>query len=119
MIVCMTSVIVQTQLPANEVQQLDRDRKLLGLVTRSDAIRQALRLLHKRAEDEAIIREYDEFYGKDVRAPLSDLSAIGDVGEASQPSVKRMRGFLKWDGPTISIAQMNDDIADAVVEANQ
>jgi len=38
---------------------------------------------------------------------------------ATNRSVKRLQGALKWKGATVSITQMNDDGADAAAEANK
>jgi len=35
---------------------------------------------------------------------------------ATNRSVKRLQGALKWKGATISVSQMNNDIADAAAE---
>jgi len=39
--------------------------------------------------------------------------------QARNLSVKRLKGAIKWSGPTVSLAQMNDDIAEAAAEASQ
>lgn len=61
-----------------DVEQLDADLDVLGLRTRSDAIREGLRLLHKQARYAALAQDYDNFYGAEREAPLSDLAAAGD-----------------------------------------
>lgn len=70
--------IVQARLSPEDAMQLDADRKVLGLATRSDAVREGLRLLHKTARYAALAREYDDFYGPGVEAPMSEITAIGD-----------------------------------------
>ena len=76
---CMTDhQIVQTRMSSDAVEQLDADRTVLGLQTRSAAIREGLRLLHKRARNAKLGQDYDEFYGTDVDVPVSDLAAVGD-----------------------------------------
>lgn len=75
----MTQQIVQTRIAAKELEQLDADRAALGLTTRSDALREGLRLLHKQARYAALGRDYDDFYGADIEAPLSDIAAAGDT----------------------------------------
>ena len=71
-------LIVQTRMSSDAVEQLDADRAVLGLQTRSAAIREGLRLLHKRARNAKLGQDYDDFYGTDVGAPASDVAAVGD-----------------------------------------
>lgn len=79
MLVCMTEHhIVQARLSGDDLARLDADRATLGLDTRSAAIREGMRLLHRQARHVALAREYDDFYGVDG-AVLSDISAAGDV----------------------------------------
>lgn len=73
-----TPEIVQARLSPEDVMQLDDDRRVLGLATRSDAVREGLRLLHKTARYAALAREYDDFYGAGAQVPMSDITAIGD-----------------------------------------
>ncbi len=73
-----TPEIVQARLTPEDAAQLDDDRKVLGLATRSDAIREGLRLLHKTASYAALAREYDDFYGSGVQAPVGAIAAYGD-----------------------------------------
>lgn len=70
--------IVQARITAEDAARLDDDRKILGLATRSDAVREGLRLLHKTARYAALVREYDSFYGPGENAPMGDVAAIGD-----------------------------------------
>jgi Arc/MetJ-type ribon-helix-helix transcriptional regulator len=70
--------IIQARMSTDDVAQLDADRVALGLATRSDAIREGLRLLHRQARHTALARDYDDFYGHQ-EAPLSDLAAMGDI----------------------------------------
>lgn len=79
MMVCMTAPeIVQARLTSEDAAQLDDDRKVLGLATRSDAVREGLRLLHKTARYAALAQEYDGFYGEGTQAPVGDIAAYGD-----------------------------------------
>jgi hypothetical protein len=79
MMVRMTAPeIVQARLTPEDAAQLDDDRKVLGLATRSDAVREGLRLLHKTARYAALAQEYDEYYGPGARAPIGDVAAYGD-----------------------------------------
>ena len=72
------AALVQARMLPQEVQQLDADVVALGLHSRSEAIRTALRLLHQRARDEALGQSYDDYYGK-KEAPLSELASIGHL----------------------------------------
>jgi Arc/MetJ-type ribon-helix-helix transcriptional regulator len=67
--------LVQARLPEADARRLDADAGELGLGSRSEAVREGLRLLHRRARDAALARDYDEFYGG--AAPLGDVTAIG------------------------------------------
>lgn len=79
MMICMTDemAIVQTRVPVRDVDQLDDDLTELGLASRSEGLREGLRLVHHRAEQAALARDYDEFYGEQG-APLSEVAAVGD-----------------------------------------
>lgn len=68
---------MQARLSAGDVVQLDADARTLGLQNRSEAVRAALRLLHRHAARQALAREYDEFYGSG-QAPVSDVTEVGD-----------------------------------------
>jgi Arc/MetJ-type ribon-helix-helix transcriptional regulator len=70
--------VVQTRITSQDAEQLDADLEVLGYRTRSDAIRAGLRLLHKQARYAALSADYDNFYGGEGVAPLSDLTAAGD-----------------------------------------
>lgn len=70
--------LVQARLAEDAARQLDADAQVLGLANRSEAIRAGLRLLHRRARQAALVRDYDNFYGAAVQAPVSDVSAVGD-----------------------------------------
>ena len=76
--VCMTSdTLVQARLSPEYARQVDHDIAALGLHNRSEAVREGLRLLHSRAAQAELAREYDEFYGG-AEAPMSDVTAVGD-----------------------------------------
>lgn len=86
---CMTDqTIVQTRMAPEDVEQLDVDRKVLGLQTRSDAVREGLRLLHKQARYASLSQNYDDFYGAGEEAPLNDLAAAGDQIAAEAMTVE-------------------------------
>lgn len=69
--------LVQARIPISDVRQVDEDAAILGLKSRSAAIREALRLLHRHAREVALSHEYDVFYGNG-EAPVGDISTIGD-----------------------------------------
>lgn len=69
--------IVQARLTEKHARQVDQDIATLGLRNRSEAVREGLRLLHRRAAHAALASEYDEFYGS-AEAPVSDVTDIGD-----------------------------------------
>lgn len=73
-----TPEIVQARLSPEDAMRLDADRKVLGLATRSDAVREGLRLLHKTARYAALAQEYDDFYGAGTQAPMGAIAAYGD-----------------------------------------
>lgn len=85
----MTGVeIVQARLAHEDATQMDVDRQVLGLRTRSDAVREGLRLLHREARHVALGREYDAFYGAGVNAAVSDIAAAGDAIAAEAMSAE-------------------------------
>ena len=71
--------VVQARLSPEDAAQLDHDRKVLGLATRSDAVREGLRLLHKTARYAALAQEYDDFYGAGAQALMGGIAAYGDL----------------------------------------
>lgn len=71
------AAIVQARLGSEEAARMDADREILGLKSRSDAVREGLRLLHKQARHVALGREYDSFYGS-AGAPATEVARIGD-----------------------------------------
>lgn len=80
MMVSMTDhmTLVQARVSEADARQLDADAHALGLVSRSEALREGLRLLHRRARHAALARDYDNFYGTGAQAPVSDVTAVGD-----------------------------------------
>ena len=66
--------MVQARVPAELAEQLPADIETLGLEGTSDAIREGLLLLHRKARMLALGQSYDAFYG-DERAPVSDVTA--------------------------------------------
>lgn len=69
--------LVQARLSEKHARQVDQDIATLGLRSRSEAVREGLKLLHRQAAHAALAREYDDFYGN-AEAPVSDVTAIGD-----------------------------------------
>lgn len=47
-------------------------------MSRSEAVREGLRLLYQHAQDVALARSYDEFYGH-REAPLGEIARVGDA----------------------------------------
>lgn len=69
--------MIQARVPDTVARQADEDAALLGLANRSAAVREGLRLLHRRARERALAQDYDDFYHGGA-APLSEVTAIGD-----------------------------------------
>ncbi|HEY8471586.1 MAG TPA: ribbon-helix-helix protein, CopG family [Natronosporangium sp.] len=69
--------MIQARVPADVARQVDEDAAVLGLPNRSAAVREGLRLLHRRARERALAQDYDDFY-RGAPVPLSDVTAIGD-----------------------------------------
>jgi hypothetical protein len=69
--------VIQARVPTAIARQADKDAALLGLANRSAAVREGLRLLHRRARERALAQDYDDFY-RGATAPLSDVTAIGE-----------------------------------------
>ena len=68
------TVLWQARVPRPLAHDIEQDMQVLGLSSQSEAIREALRLLHAKAREVAMARDYDDFYG-DAVAPLPDLVA--------------------------------------------
>ena len=77
------TVLWQARVPRELAHDLEDDMRVLGLEGQSDTIRAALRLLHVRAREVSVGREYEEFYAGE-RAPLPSVVAAlyGDDGDA-------------------------------------
>ncbi len=73
-----TTELVQTRMSNAEVRQLDRDSRVLGLASRSEAVRRAITLLHQQARDAELAQSYDDFYDG-LQAPLGAIAAVGDA----------------------------------------
>ncbi len=69
-----STVVLQARVPRDLADDIARDVETLGLDGTSDAIRQGLRLLHRKAQEHAMARSYDDFY-KGERAPVSEATA--------------------------------------------
>lgn len=50
--------------------RLREDAELLGLQGRTDIVREALMLLHRRATEERMARSVEEFYGSQSPSPV-------------------------------------------------
>ena len=68
------TVLWQARVPRPLAHDIEQDMQVLGLSSQSEAIREALRLLHGKAREVAMARDYDDFYGG-AAAPLPDLVA--------------------------------------------
>lgn len=92
MMKCMTDdvTIVQARIPVSDVRRLDHDVQALGLRSRSDAVREGLRLLHREARHAALASDYDLFY-RDVHVPLDGIAAVGDKVAAETMTTLRAR----------------------------
>lgn len=56
------------------LEKLDESIRVLGLDSTSDAVREGLLLLHRRAVQVQLSQSYDDFYGGEP-APLSEITA--------------------------------------------
>lgn len=81
--------VVQARMSEADARQLDADASVLGLANRSEALREGLRLLHRRARHAALARDYDDFYGTGSEPPVSDVTAIGDQIGAETIAARR------------------------------
>ena len=59
----------QARITHDLADQLHRDAEILGLDGRTEIVRAALELLHRRAAEERMARSVDAFYG-DTQPPL-------------------------------------------------
>jgi hypothetical protein len=65
-----SSVILQARVEVGFAEELlAHDAVVLGLDGPSDLVREGLRLVHRRAQEQALIDSYGDFYGGE-RAPL-------------------------------------------------
>lgn len=80
MLIDMTdrTTLIQARVREADARRLDADAHALGLTNRSEAIREAIRLLHRQARHAVLAQDYDTFYGKDSQVPVSEVAAIGD-----------------------------------------
>jgi hypothetical protein len=65
-----STVVIQARIDSEFAEELlARDANILGLDGASELVREGLRLVHRQAQEQALINAYDAFYeGK--RAPL-------------------------------------------------
>jgi hypothetical protein len=64
------SVILQARVDGTFAEALlEHDAVVLGLDGPSEVVREGLRLVHRRAQEQALIDSYDQFYSGE-RAPL-------------------------------------------------
>jgi hypothetical protein len=64
-----TSEVWQARIGRNLAEQLRADAEVLGLEGRTDIVKAALELLHKRAAEERMAQSVADFYG-DAVPPL-------------------------------------------------
>jgi len=69
----MGSQIVQARVGDDLLAQLASDAETLGLDNTSDALREGIELLHRKAQQVRLAQSYDDFYGGQP-APLSDVT---------------------------------------------
>jgi hypothetical protein len=75
------SEIWQARIAPAFAEQLNEDAAVLGLAGRTEIVRAALLMLHRRAAEERMARSVDEFYG-DATPPLP----LGVVPDDDDPS---------------------------------
>jgi len=68
------TVVVQARISEVEAEMVQADALQLGLEGTSEAVREGLALLHRRAQLSALAQSYDDFYGG-APAPLTDVTA--------------------------------------------
>lgn len=72
--------IWQARIGRDLAAQLREDADVLGLSGRTDIVRAALELLHRRAAEERMARDIDGFYGDSVPPlPIGVLPADDDA----------------------------------------
>jgi hypothetical protein len=75
-----SSVILQARVDGDFAEELlSHDAVVLGLDGPSDVVREGLKLIHRRAQEQALINSYDAFY-RGHRAPLPAGVAGEDAG---------------------------------------
>lgn len=78
--------IWQARIEPDLAAQLRVDADVLGLRGRTDIVKAALQLLHRRAAEERMARSVDDFYGTTTPAlPIGVLAADSD--DDSDPSI--------------------------------
>lgn len=68
----MGTQIIQARISESALEQVTADAMALGLDNTSEAIREGLALLHRKAEQVRLGQAYDDFYGG-VPAPMGDV----------------------------------------------
>lgn len=66
-------MVVQARISEAEAAVVQADALQLGLEGTSEAVREGLSLLHRRAQLSSLAQSYDDFYGGEP-APLSDVT---------------------------------------------
>lgn len=70
----MATSIVQTRVSSELAAQLAADAEALGLANVSEALREGIDLIHRKAEQVRLAQSYDDFYGGKP-APLDAVTA--------------------------------------------
>ena len=70
----MTTHVVQARVSDELLDQLAADARTLGLENTSDALREGIDLLHRKAEQARLAQSYDDFYGG-APAPQSEVTS--------------------------------------------
>jgi hypothetical protein len=74
-----SSVILQARVDGNFAEELlAHDAAVLGLDGPSEVVREGLKLVHRRAQEQSLIDSYDAFY-QGLRAPLPAGLADADA----------------------------------------
>lgn len=66
--------MVQARVPEHVLEQLSADAEALGLENTSEALREGIELLHRKAEQIRLAQSYDDFYGG-APAPVGEGTA--------------------------------------------
>jgi hypothetical protein len=82
------TVVVQARISEAEAGMVQADALQLGLEGTSEAVREGLALLHRRAQLSVLGQSYDDFYGG-VMDAMTTLARWGRAGQA-EPCRRRL-----------------------------